>query len=291
MIISTSDNVKLNVQKTGEGTAVLFVHEFGGDQRSWKPQINYFSRRYECITFNARGYPPSDVPESIESYSQERAIEDIADVMKELSVDKAHIVGLSMGGFAALHFGIKYPEKAISLTVAGSGYGAEKQYEDYFRNVSRDVASQFIKLGSKEFSKIYAKASSRIPFLIKDKTGWEDFLKILSEHSNVGASMTMKGVQAKRPSLYDLEDEIKNIEIPTLIVLGDEDDHCINPGIFLKRCIKASGLLILPKTGHTINLEEPSYFNNFLSDFFSQVENNKWLPRDPRSNPQEIMRT
>ena len=192
---------------------------------------------------------------------------------------------------AALHFGIKYPEKAISLTVAGSGYGAEKQYEDYFRTVSKDVASQFMKLGSKEFSKIYAKASSRIPFLIKDKTGWEDFLKILSEHSNVGASMTMKGVQAKRPSLYDLEDEIKNIEIPTLIVLGDEDDHCINPGIFLKRCIKASGLLILPKTGHTINLEEPSYFNNFLSDFFSQVENNKWLPRDPRSNPQEIMKT
>ena len=117
-----------------------------------------------------------------------------------------------MGGFAALHFVIKYPEKAISLTVAGSGYGAEKQYEDYFRNVSKDVASQFIKLGSNEFSKIYAKASSRIPFLIKDKTGWEDFLMILSEHSNVGASMTMKGVQAKRPSLYDLEDKIKNIE-------------------------------------------------------------------------------
>ena len=72
--------------------------------------------------------------------------------------------------------------------------------------------------------------------------------------------------------------------------INDEDDHCLNPGLFLKKCIKASGLLILPKTGHTINLEEPSYFNNFLSDFFSQVEHNKWLPRDPRSNSDEIMK-
>ena len=76
MIITTSDNVKLNVKKTGKGKVVLFVHEFGGDQRSWKPQVSYFSRRYECITFNARGYPPSEVPKSIESYSQERAVED-----------------------------------------------------------------------------------------------------------------------------------------------------------------------------------------------------------------------
>ena len=131
MIITTSDNVKLNVKKTGKGKVVLFVHEFGGDQRSWKPQVSYFSRRYECITFNARGYPPSDVPKSIDSYSQERAVEDIYDVMNELSIDKAHIVGLSMGGFAALHFGIKYPKKTISLTIAGSGYGAEKNHEDY----------------------------------------------------------------------------------------------------------------------------------------------------------------
>ena len=291
MFITTSDNVKLNVKKTGTGKVVLFVHEFGGDQRSWKPQVSYFSRRYECITFNARGYPPSDVPKSIDSYSQERAVEDIYDVMNELSIDKAHIVGLSMGGFAALHFGIKYPKKTISLTIAASGYGAEKNHEDYFRRLSSDVANQFIKLGSKEFSKIYGRASSRIPFLIKDKDGWDDFLKILSEHSDIGASMTMNAVQAKRPSLYDLEETIREISTPTLIVVGDEDDHCINPGLFLKKCIKASGLLILPKTGHTINLEEPSYFNNFLSDFFSQVENKKWLPRDPRSNPLEIMKT
>ena len=177
MFITTSDNVKLNVKKTGTGKVVLFVHEFGGDQRSWKPQVSYFSRRYECITFNARGYPPSDVPKTIDSYSQERAVEDIYDVMNELSIDKAHIVGLSMGGFAALHFGIKYPKKTISLTIAASGYGAEKNHEDYFRRLSSDVANQFIKLGSKEFSKIYGRASSRIPFLIKDKDGWDDFLK------------------------------------------------------------------------------------------------------------------
>ena len=290
IFINTSDKIKLNVKITGSGEKILFVHEFGGDQRGWEPQILYFARRYQCITYNARGYPPSSVPEKIEYYSQERAVEDIFDVMEELSIDKAHIVGLSMGGFAAINFAIKYPDRANSIVVAASGYGAEKEHEKFFKNLSNKVADQFIKLGSKKFSEIYARAASRIPFMLKDQIGWEYFLKRLSEHSEIGASMTMRGIQAERPSLYDMEQNLKGITTPTLIIVGDEDDHCLNPGLFLKKCIKASGLLILPKTGHTINLEEPSYFNNFLSDFFSQVEHNKWLPRDPRSNSDEIMK-
>ena len=290
IFINTSDKIKLNVKINGSGKTILFVHEFGGDQRGWEPQILHFARKYQCITFNARGYPPSSVPEKINYYSQERAVEDIFDVMKELSIEKAHIVGLSMGGFAAIHFAIKYPDMANSIVVAASGYGAEKEHEKFFQNLSNKVAYQFMKLGSKNFSEIYAKAASRIPFMLKDKLGWDNFLKRLSEHSELGASMTMKGVQAERPSLFDMKKNLKGITTPTLIIVGDEDDHCLKPGLFLKKCIQGSGLLILPKTGHTINLEEPTHFNNFLSDFFNKVEHNKWLPRDPRSNPDEIMK-
>ena len=291
MFIETDEGIKLYVEQTGDGYPLLFIHEFGGDQRGWLPQINYFSRRYRCITYNARGYPPSDVPENINSYSQERAVQDIFDVMNQLKIDKAHLVGLSMGGFAVLHFGIKFPKMAKSLVIAGAGYGAEKQHEQFFRDLSNNVAEQFVSLGSEEYSHIYGKASSRIPFLLKDPKGWETFRIRLGEHSTIGASMTMKGVQAKRPSIYDLDKEIMAMNVPSLIVVGDEDDHCLNPGLFLKKLMPASGLLVLPKTGHTINLEEPDLFNQFLSNFFSQVENNRWKPRDPRSNPNEIMRT
>lgn len=285
------DGVRLHIEDTSGGTPIVFVHEFGGDQRSWEPQVRYFSRRYRCVTFNARGYPPSDVPQEVSKYSQARAVDDIRDVMGHLGITRAHIVGLSMGGFAALHFGMSYPDRVLSLVVASAGYGAEKEFEDYFRGVSLEVALQFEAQGSDAYSHTYGMAASRIPFLLKDPSGWGEFRRMLGEHSAQGCAHTMRGVQAERPSLYDLEEALGKISAPTLVVVGDEDDHCLQPGIFLKRVIPACGLHMLPKTGHTINLEEPESFNRSLAEFFATVEEDRWLPRDPRSEPSEIMKT
>ena len=146
---STTDGTRLYVEETGKGTPIVFVHEFGGDHRSWEPQMRYFSSRYRCITFGARGYPPSDVPTAIEKYSQSIAVSDILAVMDNLKIAKAHIVGLSMGGFATLHFGLQHSDRAISLVVAGAGYGAEKEFDEHFKSVSLEVARQFETQGSK----------------------------------------------------------------------------------------------------------------------------------------------
>jgi pimeloyl-ACP methyl ester carboxylesterase len=289
--ISSSDGIKLYYEESGQGTPIVFVHEFGGNYRSWENQMRFFSKNHRCITFAARGYPPSDVPKDVEKYSQKRAVDDIADVLNELKIDRAHVVGLSMGGFATLHFGLNYPNKALSLVVAGAGYGAEKQHEAYFKNISLEVANQFEKLGSKEFAKTYSLGASRVQFQNKDPRGWQEFATMLGEHSAQGAANTMRGVQARRPSIYDLEESMKKMMTPTLIVVGDEDDHCLQPGIFMKKTIPAAGLLILPKTGHTLNIEEPQYFNRFVEDFIVSVEAKSWLPRDPRAIPAEIMKT
>jgi len=289
--LTTRDGTRLYYEEAGSGTPIVFVHEFGGDHRSWEAQMRYFTRRYRCITYGARGYPPSDVPDDVERYSQAIATDDIADVMSALSIESAHIVGLSMGGFATLPFGLRSPQRAKSLVVAGAGYGAEKALEEYFRNVSLEVARKFEELGSVEFAKIYSTAASRIVFQVKDPRGWQEFATQLSEHSAIGSARTMQGVQARRPSIYDLEAELRAMQVPTLVVVGDEDDHCLQPGIFLKKTIPASGLLVLPKTGHTLNIDEPALFNQFVSDFLATVEQGKYLPRDPRSVPAEIMKT
>lgn len=289
--ITTSDGIRLHVEEAGTGVPVVFVHEFGGDQRSWEPQVRAFSRRYRCITFNARGYAPSEVPTDLDAYSQARAVDDIRDVLDGLGIDKAHIVGLSMGGFATLHFGLTYPERALSLLVAGAGYGAEKEFEDYFRDVSLEVARQFEAQGAEKFSHIYGMAASRISYLVKDPRGWAEFRQNLGQHDATGSALTMRGVQARRPSIYDLEDRLKQMALPLLVLVGDEDDHCLQPGIFLKKTVPASGLAILPKSGHTLNLEEPALFNQFMAEFLAQVEAGAWKARDPRSNPAQIMRT
>jgi pimeloyl-ACP methyl ester carboxylesterase len=289
--LTTDDGVKLYYEETGSGIPIVFVHEFAGDYRAWEPQVRYFSRRYRCITYNARGYPPSDVPKEAGRYSQDRARDDIRAVLDALKIDKAHIVGLSMGGFCAVHFGLRTPQRALSLTVAGAGYGCEKEFEDYFRGVSLEVADNFEKQGAKEFSKIYALGASRVQFQNKDPRGWQEFADRLATHSDRGAANTMRGVQARRPSFYDLEDGLKRMMVPTLVIVGDEDDHCLQPGIFLKKTIPACGLSVFPKTGHTLNLEEPAAFNTLLAEFIAQVEAGSWLPRDPRALPGQIMRT
>ncbi len=286
----TDDGIRLYYEVEGEGVPLVFVHEFAGNFWSWEPQISAFTRRYQCITFAARGYPPSDVPDDLGAYSQARAADDIYAVMAAAGIDSAHLVGHSMGGFAVLHAAMRAPERVRSLVVAGTGYGAEKAYEDYFRDISEQVACGF-ESGIDRFAPIYAEGASRVQFQAKDPHGWRLFAERLAKHSEMGAANTMRGVQARRPSLYDLENELRGIAAPTLIISGDEDDHCLQPGIFLKRVISASGLAVLPKCGHTINLEEPELFNRLLGDFLTSVDLGRWGKRDPRADPSQIMRT
>jgi pimeloyl-ACP methyl ester carboxylesterase len=93
----------------------------------------------------------------------------------------------------------------------------------------------------------------------------------------------MLGVQRLRPSLYELEDKMRALKVPTLIMNGDEDEPCLDAGLFMKRCILSSALVLLPLTGHACNLEEPALFNQFADDFFHRVEAGSWNLRDPRS--------
>src|SRR6185312_5354880 len=136
-MLTTDDGVRLHYEEAGSGTPIVFVHEFAGDSRSWEPQLRYFSRRYRCVACNARGYPPSDVPEDFERYSQARARDDIRAALDALKIERAHVVGLSMGANATLHFGLAYPQRAISLTFAGGGYGSSPATRKEFQESSR----------------------------------------------------------------------------------------------------------------------------------------------------------
>src|SRR4030095_14631521 len=140
--LTTDDGIKLYYEETGKGIPIVFIHEFAGDCRSWEQQVRYFGRYYRCITVNARGYPPSDVPTDGKMYSQDRARDDIRAVLDALKIDTAHVVGLSMGGFAALHFGFTYHKRARSLVIAGCGYGAEPDKKEKFRAEGETAAPQ-----------------------------------------------------------------------------------------------------------------------------------------------------
>ncbi|HSD42124.1 MAG TPA: alpha/beta hydrolase [Burkholderiales bacterium] len=279
---TASDGVRLYYEEAGRGNTVIFVHEFAGDHRSWEPQMRHFSRRYRSITFSARGYPPSDVPDDLSKYSQECARDDVVAVLDHLKVDKAHVVGLSMGGFATLHVGLKHPARARSLVIAGCGYGAQPGAEDAFRAECEAAAAAFVAEGAKAAIK-YSLGPTRVQFQNKNPRAWQEFADQLADHSPTGSALTLRGVQMRRPMLYQLVADMKRIDVPTLVMTGDEDDPCLEASILLKRSIPTAGLLVMPRAGHTINIEDSEAFNAAVADFFAAVEAGRWERRDPRS--------
>jgi pimeloyl-ACP methyl ester carboxylesterase len=287
--VTAEDGIKLYYEEAGQGFPILFVHEFGGDHRSYELQMRYFTRRYRCIAYNARGYPPSDVPDAEDKYSQEWARDDVRAVLNGLGIDQAHVVGISMGGFATLHFGMAYPERARSLVVGGCGYGAEAGKRQQFQAEAESAAARFETLGIQAAANSYALGATRVQLQNKDPRGWQEFRLLLTEHSARGSALTLRGVQKRRPSLFDLVDQMKLIRVPTLIVTGDEDDPCVEASILMKRTIPSAALVMLPRSGHAINLEEPALFNQFVEQFFHQVESGRWQLRDPRSVTDRIL--
>jgi pimeloyl-ACP methyl ester carboxylesterase len=281
--LTTDDGVKLFYEEAGAGTPVLFVHEFAGDYRSWEPQLRHFSRRYRCIAYNARGYPPSEVPEDWERYSQARARDDIRAVLDALDIPRAHIVGLSMGAFATLHFGISYSRRALSLVVAGGGYGSHPGHYRKFQDDSKVNAAFLQREGMQKFAATYGHGPTRVQFQNKDARGFAEYIGQLAGHSALGSANTLLGTQVRRPSLYDLTDEMARIDVPVLVMAGDEEEPCLEACLLMKRAIPSAGLVVLPQSGHAINLEEPALFNRFLESFFHQVEAGRWRERDKRS--------
>src|SRR3990172_3970939 len=286
--LTTDDGVRLHYEEAGSGMPLVFAHEFAGDLRSWEPQLRHFSRPYRCIAYNARGDPPSGVPDDVGRYSQERARDDIRAVLDALGIGTAHVVGLSMGAFATLHFGMKYPERARSLTIAGGGYGAHPALYAGFQADAQANAQAIREKGMARFAATYGHGPTPVQLADKDPRGFAEYLRMLAGHSALGSANTMAGYQGRRPSLYALTEEMKRIGAPTLILAGDEEEPCLEACLLMKRCIPAAGLALVPRSGHAINLEEPELFNRLLGDFLHRVEDGGWGPRDARAAPASV---
>jgi pimeloyl-ACP methyl ester carboxylesterase len=271
-----SGGVRLYVEETGSGDAIVFVHELNSDYRGWEPQVRWFSRFYRCVTFNARGYPPSDVPGDPSLYGLPFVVHDIAAVLAGRGISRAHVVGSSMGAYAALHFGLMYPEMAHSLVVAAVGSGSPPADRAAFVAEAETSARGYLEQGALAMAEVVARNPTRQQLLRKDPRGFEEFLAHLREHSPQGKARTLLGYQARRPSLEDYEKEFSSLRIPVLLMAGDEDEPCLATALWLKKTLPQAGLWICPNSGHAINLEEPAAFNGMVQDFLSAVAREQW---------------
>ena len=279
-----SQGVRLYYEEAGAGDAIIWVHEFAADYRTWEGQVRRFSRDYRCVTYNARGYPPSDVPGDGNAYTYEHQRDDILRIMNALGIGKAHLVGLSMGAYAALQFALAYPDRTLSLVFSSGGSGGGRDDREQFRRDTHAAADRMSREGMAAGAHGLAMGATRIQLLNKDPRGWEEFRRFMSEHSALGSALTLKNYQALRPPLHDFENQLRQLDVPVLLAVGDEDDPVLEANIYLKRMLPRAGLWIHPKTGHGINLEEPEEYNRRIAEFLSAVERGTWRRRDQRAN-------
>lgn len=272
MVYVNSDGVRLHAEATGgAGSPIVFVHEFAGDCRNWEQTAAYLGRRHRCVAFNARGYPPSDTPTDPSLYSQRHAVEDIRAVLDHFGFQRAHVVGLSMGGYATANFGIAHPDRVLSLTIVGAGHGSDPTMRETFLKESAAMVERLERQGMAGLGD-YMQSHARGRFKERDPKGFARFLAQLQEHSAVGTALTARGCQLKRKTIYELEEGLRQISAPALIVTGDDDAACIDPALFMKRVMQDARLWIVPRTTHTVNLEEPDLFNRVVGDFIAEVD-------------------
>jgi pimeloyl-ACP methyl ester carboxylesterase len=279
----TTDGVELYYEQAGSGTPVVFVHEFAGDYRTWEPQMRRFSRSHRCVTYSQRGYPPSDVPSDPEKYGQDIARGDAIALMDSLGIDKAHVVGHSMGAYTALHVGINQPKRCISVTAAGCGWGSlpDPAAREAMRAQAAETAKLFTEKTMAEAAALYADTPTRQAQKNKDPRGYAEFAHMLAEHSAQGHALTMTRLQSKRPTLWDMEADLKKFAVALLVICGDEDETCLDGSVFLKRTVPTAALFVVPRSGHTITSEEPEAVNFALAELFAAAEAGHWLAHKP----------
>ena len=267
--LASVDGVKLHCEERGGGPAVLFVHEYGGSCRSFDMQVEAFRARHRCVVFNARGYPPSEVPASVGSYSQYHAVADTGAVLDGLAIQRAHLVGVSMGAAAALQFALKEPGRVLSATLVGIGSGSDDP--PLFRQEAETNAKQIESGGMRAFAEQTSRNPNRVRLMEKNPAEFRRSLEELSKMSPAGHANTLRGVQACRPPLYAHEKRLATLRVRTLVVVGDEDAGCRKPSEFLARVLPDARLVVVPKTGHAVNQEEPAEFNRLCLAFIEAV--------------------
>jgi pimeloyl-ACP methyl ester carboxylesterase len=228
MPYANSRGVRL-YEEAGRGAPIVFVHEFSGDFRSWEAQLRFFSRRYRCIAFNARGYPPSEVPASPSQYSHTIATDDIRAVMRHLGISKAHIIGCSMGAYATIMFGLRYPRNALSLTTVGAGAGGildPGQRAQFLKNTEAN-ARRYEEEGLEAAARLIRKAPNRIQLENKDPRGFLEFFQRFAEHSALGHANAAR--RAARRRRFTRWKAVRGSEGAVPRFVGDEDESASRP--------------------------------------------------------------
>lgn len=293
MAVAINDGVRLFFEDSGgSGPAILFLHEYAGDHRSWGQQVAALKGRFRCLAVSSRGYPPSDCPDAPDAYSQDLMNADALAVLDAAGVEKAHVTGLSMGAFTALQLVQFHPDRVISaIAVAGgSGSAQDPAAREGFVTEALGLAAMMEKSGVVP-AEAMCKGPTRIQLKGKDEAAWAMSVEHLAGHPARSAAHMLRRVQVGRPSLREQAATLAAVKAPVMLMVGDEDTSCLHVNIWLKQVMASARLMVFPACGHALNLEEPELFNQALTGFVTLVESGQWRARNTATMPKHGVHT
>lgn len=254
---------RLYYESLGSGDAIVLIHGNIGDRRHWEKQFEALAADYRVIRYDVRGYGRSSLPREDESYSN---VEDLAALLDQLNIPRAHLVGWSMGSGIAVDFALAHPERTRSLIPVGpwvNSYSSPELAAE-FTAVSNALAEQGQPAAVDAFMNGPAFAEA-----IVDPRAGKRFREIATGYTFRGFTNTAV-VQELKPAAVERLDEIT---VPTLIMTAEKDiPACLEIAELLHKSVKGSRMVVMKGTGHLLHMEKPVEFNNKLRGFLASVE-------------------
>jgi len=269
MPIARINGIKLYYEEAGSGSPLVWVHGFSCGLRTWDPQVQHFSPARRVITYDVRGFGISEAPQSASAYSQDICVADLAGLLDHLDMESAVIGGLSMGGGIALNFALAHPGRVSALIVADAGAGSDNT-ADWIAGTLR-YAEAAERGGVEAFADL-ACANPLFMRYIEQGPDRQRFIRsCLMTHRAHGIAHSARETLAKRPTIYSLEERLRKVNIPTLLIVGEHDAPCVKVHEFMGRIIPRARSVVLPGVGHLSNLEAPEAFNTHVRKFLDDV--------------------
>jgi len=261
-------NLAVAVDDTGDGPPVVLLHGLACGKRMWFHQTLALRSRFRVITYDQRGHGLTDAPAVATDYSAGHLARDLVGVLDALKIERAAIVGFSLGGGPALALAAGKPERVSRLVLADVGAGADEPLKiewmarRWLKLIGQGAADELVcDLLRSELFKVYARRNARCR---------EHMAALIRATPITGLRFTLSEVLAKRKSLFRLTGPLKSVRAPTLIVVGQHDYNCTKAARFLAQTIPNASLKIIEDSGHMSPLEQPAAFSAALMEFLGE---------------------
>lgn len=246
------NGIEIDYEVTGQGPIILLSHGYGSTRHMWDDQHRALADRWRVVSWDMRGHGETESPADPRQYSAALTVADMRALLRHVGAERAVVGGLSLGGYVSLAFAVSHPEMVRALVICDSGPG-------YRNDAARAAWNQ------RAHERAAALEARGLDALARRSRETQQAV----HRSAQGLAHAARGMLAQEDAR--VIDALPSIRVPTLIVVGDQDEPFLAPSEYMAKKIAGARLAVIPGAGHSANLDQPEAFNRVLREFLGQL--------------------